>query len=126
MLDPIETYDKETQRWQVSKKIRHAIKIIKTLDAQEFPDLVENLRTCIDLFEDRNKFVHGRLYGNFDRPDTLKSGRPNVPEQEIHPDELYTLANALSAFRAVIYRPMMFKIPRALYAKLKQENQRDS
>ena len=114
MYDPIEAYDEEKQRWPVSKKIRHVIKILEKLDTKEFPDLVADLRTCKDLFEDRNQVIHGRIYGNFDRPDTLKSGRPNIPDREVDSKELYKLANEFDDFREAVYRPMIFKIPRAV------------
>jgi hypothetical protein len=114
MLSSIEPYDDAKQRWPVSKKIRHAIKVLERLDTGEFPDLVKDLRTSVDLFEDRNELVHGRIYGNFDRPDTLKSGRPNVPDREVESSELYKLANEFDDFRAAVYRPMIFKIPRAI------------
>ena len=114
MLNLIEAYDDEKQHWPVSKKIRHAIKLLEKLDTEEFPDLLADLRTCKDLFEDRNQVIHGRIYGNFDRPDTLKSGRPNIPDREVDSEELYKLANEFDAFRVAIYRPMIFKIPRAI------------
>lgn len=114
ILDKIAPYDEAKQRWPISRKIKHAIKVLKTLDAGEFPDLAEYLRTCLDLYEDRNELLHGRIYGNFDRTDTLKSGRPNIPDREIESSELYELANKFDDFSAAIIRPMIFKIPNAL------------
>ena len=114
MLAPIEPYDEVKQRWPVSKKIKHAIKVLKRLDTGEFPELATDLQTCLDLFEDRNKLIHGRIYGNFDRPDTLKSGRPNVPDREVESAELYKLANEFDDFRSAIYLPMFSMIPRAI------------
>jgi len=113
MLDPIETYDEKKQRWPVSKKIKHVIKILGKLDTKEFPDLVADLRTCKDLFEDRNQVIHGRIYGNFDRPDTLKSGRLNMPDREVDSEEPYKLANEFADFSEAVCRPMISKIPRA-------------
>jgi len=121
MLDPVEKYHADKQRWPISRKIKHARKIVENIDAQKFGDLAKDLGTCIDLFEDRNELVHGRIYGNFDRPDTLKSGRPNIPNKEVYPDELYKLANEFDEFRSAIYRPMIFEIPRAINAYLKQK-----
>ena len=59
-------------------------------------------------------FVHGRIYGNYDRPDILKSGRPKIPDQDIQAAELYELANQCNDCIAAIYRPTIFKIPRAI------------
>jgi len=124
MLAIVEPYDETKQRWPVSKKIKHAIKVIDRLNTEEFPDLTKDLGTCLDLFEDRNLLIHGRIYGNFDRPDTLKSGRPNIPDQEVESTELYKLANEFEAFRAAVYGPMIFKLPRAIALHLKMKGQR--
>jgi len=67
----IEPYDGAKQHWPISKKIKHAIKMLKKLDSEEFPGLSADLRTCFELFEDRNKLIHGRIYGNFDRLDIM-------------------------------------------------------
>ena len=111
LLGPVEEYGEDKQRWPISGKIRHAKKIIAKLDGEKFADLLKNLDTCIDLFEDRNELVHGRIYGNFDRPDTLKSGRPHVPDREVDPAELYQLANEFDEFQAAIYRLMILELP---------------
>ncbi len=94
--------------------MKHAIKVLQRLDTGEFPDLAKDLQICLDLLEDRNELIHGRIYGNFDRPDTLKSGRPNVPDREVESAELYKLAKEFDDFRSAIYGPMIFKIPRAI------------
>jgi hypothetical protein len=114
MLNPIQAYDKKKQRWPISFKTKHAIKIIERLDISEFSDLPANLATCLKLFEDRNEVIHGRIYGGFDRPDTLKSNRPKVPDRDVSSAELYKLAKEFDDFREAILRPMIFKIPRAI------------
>ena len=111
MLDPIQPYDDAKQRWPVSRKIKHGIKVLERLDTKEFLGLTTDLRTCLDLLQDRNELIHGRIYGEFDRPDTLKGGRPNAPDREIESAELYKLANEFNDFRLAIYRPMIFGIP---------------
>jgi len=114
MLTPVEAYDEEKQRWPISKKIKHAVNVLGILDTTEFPNFTTDLRTCLDLFEDRNQLIHGRIYANFDRPDTLKSGRLNIPDREINSKELYTLATEFAEFRSAIYARMIIKIPRAV------------
>ena len=114
MLSTVEAYDEDKQRWQISKKIKQAIKVLKNLDTTEFSDYVADLKTCMKLFEDRNEVIHGRIYGNFDRPDTLKSGRRNIPDREVSSQELFSLANEFEAYRIAVFEPMIFKIPRAI------------
>ena len=114
LLSPVEEFGEDKQRWQISRKIKHAKEVLKSIDFEGREDLVANLSTCKELFEDRNEFVHGRIYGNFDRPDILKSGRPNTPDREVNSIELYELANECHDFITAIYRPTIIKIPRAI------------
>lgn len=119
-LAPVESYDSAKQRWPISRKIKHAINVIGKLDVSEFPDYKKDLQTCLNLFEDRNQAIHGRIYANFDRPETLKSGRRNIADREIQSKELYKLANEFDEFRAAVYRELIFKIPRAVNNYVKQ------
>lgn len=113
-LDQVEAYDSTKQRWPISRKIKHAINVIGRLDVSEFPDYTKDLQICLELFEDRNELIHGRIYANFDRPESLKSGQRNKPDREVHSKELYKLANEFDDFCAAIYRGFIFKIPRAV------------
>ena len=63
-----------------------------------------------------NQYRTGRIYASSDRPDTLKSGRPRVPDREVQAAELYELVNNLAEARLAIYRPMILQIPNALAA----------
>jgi len=113
LLSAIDTNNTQVRPWQISKKIKYAIKLLKKLDASEFPGLEQDLYTCLQLFEDRNELIHGRIYANIGRPHTLKSGR-DLPDREVSSMELYRLANEFLAFRDEISRPMIFKLPREL------------
>lgn len=117
MLSAVEKFTEEEQRWPVSRKIKKAKQVAAKFEFEGRDDLVAVLDEAKDAFEERNKIVHGRIYGNFDRPDTLKSGRPNVPDREVASTELYELANHFSDLQGEVYRPMIFKIPRALAGK---------
>lgn len=114
MLSAVEKFTEEEQRWPVSRKIKKAKQIAAKFAFEGRDDLLAILDEAKDAFEERNIIVHGRIYGNFDRPDTLKSGRPNVPDRSITSTELYELANRFTDLRGEVYRPMIFKIPRAL------------
>jgi hypothetical protein len=114
MLSEVRQFTDEEQRWPVARKIKKSKAIASTFDFEGRDDLIANLDVAKEAFEERNKIVHGRIYANFDRPDTLKSGRPNTPDRVVEPAELYELANHFSDLRGEIYRPMIFKIPRAL------------
>ena len=114
MLSEVEEFTDEEQRWPVSRKIKKAKSIAIKIDFEDRDDLLANLDVAKEVFEERNKIVHGRNYANFDRPDTLKSSRPNTPDRVVEPAELYELANHFNDLQGEIYRPMIFKIPRAL------------
>lgn len=113
-LSSVEGFTQKEQRWPVSRKIKKAKQIVSKFEFEGRDDLVAVLNDVEDAFEERNKIVHGRIYGNFDRPDTLKSGRPNIPDREIASTELYDLANRFPDLQGEVYRPMIFKIPRSL------------
>ena len=114
MLSAVEKFTKEEQLWPVSRKIKKAKEIARKFDFEGRNELLSILALAKDAFEERNKVVHGRIYANFDRPDTLKSGRPNTPDRSIAADELYELANHFFDLQDEVYRPMIFKIPKAL------------
>lgn len=114
MLGEVEKFTGEEQRWPVSRKINKAKAIASKFNFESRDELIANLDVAKDAFEERNKIVHGRIYSNFDRHDTLKSGRPNTPDRAVDPAELYDLANHFDTLRGEICRPMIFKIPIAL------------
>ncbi|NOX28307.1 MAG: hypothetical protein GXP21_09030 [Gammaproteobacteria bacterium] len=114
MLNEIEEFTEREQRWPISQKIKKAKSISNNFEFEGCEDLIANLDAAKDAFEKRNELVHGRIYGGFDRVDTLKSGRPNTPDRVVEAAELYDLANYFKDLRGEIYRPMIFKIPRAL------------
>lgn len=114
MLQSVEALPEAEQRWSISRKIDKARRLVDTLAFDDKADLIADLGLARELFERRNEVIHGRIYGNFDRPDTLKSGRPNMPERSIDAAELYELANSLDNACADLQRPMIFRLPRAL------------
>jgi hypothetical protein len=63
MLGTLEEFSEAKQRWQISRKIKHAKKLLRKLDNGKFEYLIKNLATCLALFVDRNELVHGRIYG---------------------------------------------------------------
>lgn len=117
MLSAVEAYPEEERRWGISKKIKKAKRLVSNIAFQDRDALLTDLEATRELFEWRNEIIHGRIYANFDRPDTLKSGRPNVPTRVIESKELYELANSLFAARLNLYRPMVLQLPNALAAK---------
>ena len=116
MLQPLETFPEGEQRWPTSRKIDKAKRLVAKLVFEYRDALLADLDALKQLLDWRNEVVHGRIYANFDRPDTLKSGRPNTPDRVVEPDELYDLANNLADARSALYRPMIFQIPRAIGA----------
>lgn len=116
MLQPIEPFPECEQRWPTSRKIEKARQVVARLVFEYREALLADLDTSRQLLEWRNEVIHGRIYANFDRPDTLKSGRPNIPNRLVDASELYDLANNLAEARTALYRPMIFQIPRAMQA----------
>jgi hypothetical protein len=111
LLSQIQAY---SGGWQISRKINFAIDTLTNFNQEQYRDLITDLNTCLQIFEDRNALVHGRIYAGINRPDTLKSGRPGVSDREVDSAELYNLANEMDAYRSAIYRPMIFDLPRAI------------
>ena len=121
MLHPVQPFTEQLQRGMISAKIKTAKAIVERMEFEARDELLECLNVVRDAFEWRNELVHGRIYGGFDREDTLKSGRPNVPDRPVDAAELYELANRLDDLRSGIYRPMIIKIPRFLANQKKPE-----
>jgi hypothetical protein len=117
MLQPLEAYLNSEQRWPIQRKVKKARRLIGQIQFETQSDVLNDLGQILQLFERRNEVIHGRIYANFDRPDTLKSGRPNVPDRKVTAIELYELAKDLDAARLALHRPMIIKIPKALSAK---------
>ena len=116
-LSAVQKVDDREHKWPISVRIDKIKEIVSTFEFEDRNELLQNLNIAKILLDRRNEVVHGRIYANFDRDDTLKSGRPNVPERTIEAKELYDLANEFMGLRNEIYRPMVFKIPRALSLK---------
>lgn len=116
MLQPVELFPEIEQRWSTSRKIEKAKRLVAGLVFEYRDALLADLDASKQLLEWRNEIIHGRIYANFDRPDTLKSGRPNLPDRLVEPDELYKLANNLAEARNAVIRPMIFQIPQAIHA----------
>ena len=114
MLISVEDFTEKVQRWPVSSKIKKAKQVAAKFEFEGRDDLVATLDRAGVAFKKRNEIVHGRIYGSFDRPDTLKSGRPNIPTREIASTELNELANHLSDLQKEVSRPMVSKLPKAL------------
>jgi hypothetical protein len=122
LLGHIEKYGEDKQLCPISRKIKHAKNVLRRIDNHEFLELIPNLDICLSLFEHRNELIHGRIYSNHPREGSiLKSGRPNIHDREVNSAELYELANRFDNFRIAIYRPTIFKIPRAINSYLNQQ-----
>jgi len=115
-LGGVEPFDDAKRRWPIGRKLRHAAGLVARLRSDELRDLERALAAGPELFERRNELVHGRIYGGFERGDTVKSGRAGIPDRAIEADELYDLANLFVSYKGAIYGPTIFRLPRALAA----------
>lgn len=118
MLDPVTKFDAERQCWPISRHFKHIKRSLSKLHPSNFNSYKDDLTLAKALFRERNEVVHGRIYAGMDRPDYLKSSRQNNPTRNIYSSELYSLANDLDNMRSIIYRPMVFQIPRAIESYL--------
>jgi hypothetical protein len=100
LASPVEPFGEDKQRWPISRKLRHAAKVVRALKSKELEGLPEALEGAVGLFERRNEFIHGRIYAGHNRVDYVRGGRPNSPTKEITSAELYSLANELRAIGA--------------------------
>ena len=103
LLTVVELFDDGKRRWPISRKLRHALKLVEGLPCPDLAGLEQTLRAGPRLFQQRNEVVHGRIYASYERSDTLKSGRQSVPERQIEPGELYELANSFMAYFGDLY-----------------------
>ena len=114
LMNDIEQFDEKKQRWQISRKLKHAAELVRKLNSNALRGLPEALEGAIDLFERRNEFVHGRIYAGHNRIDYLKGGRPNTPTKPITSSELYCLANEIWSYRGNFTGPQFSRLPRAI------------
>ncbi len=114
MLEPVEPFPEEEQRWPTSRKIDKAKRLIANLSFDYRDALINDLGASKGLLKWRNEVIHGRIYANFNRPDTLKSGRANVPDRVVESKELYDLADNLDEIRSAILRPMILQLPKLM------------
>ena len=102
------------RRWPVSSKIEWCIDVLESLGTQELSNLIKLLGHTKNMLERRNEVIHGRIYAGNERSDSLKSGRPGIPEREVTPDELYKLAEELLQIQAAVPNIDFFATTRAI------------
>lgn len=117
IIDYEKTVDASIMKLPVSRKLRY---IERTMT--EWPDLSRKLEhfkkripLLIDLFDERNIIIHGRIYADPKTGDTLKPARSGYPSRPAVAEELYELANCLFAERETCNHISTFAIAR--YAK---------
>lgn len=118
LLSPIQAFDEKAQCWPISRKLKHAAQIVERLGSNELKELPTVLREGIELFEDRNEVVHGRIYAGFDKAVYVQSGRPNIPTRAVTSAELYQLANEFTSYRGHLIGPQVNRLPVAIAAVL--------
>lgn len=114
LLASVKPFDEKKQRWQISKKLDHAAKLVASLSSAELDQLPDVLKKGVALFEKRNEVVHGRIYAGHDKINYLQSGRSNVPIRSITSAELYQLANKFWNYRDYLIGPQMFRLSRVV------------
>ncbi len=118
LLSPLQAFDKKAQRLPISLKLEHAAKIVEGLESEVLKELPIALRAGIELFEDRNEVVHGRIYAGFDKAVYAQSGRPNIPTRAVTSVEIYQLVNEFANYRGHLIGPQVSRLPIAIAAVL--------
>ena len=116
IMSSVEPFDEKKQRWPISRKLKNAADLVRSINSSELDGLPEALEYAISLFERRNELVHGRIYAGHDNIDYVQSGRPNIPTRAITSAELYELANEFWEYRGNLIGPQLFRLPRAIGA----------
>ena len=114
VLDAVEQFDAQRQRWPVSRKLDHAAEIVRRLGSAELVELPGALDHAKNLFERRNAVVHGRIYAGHNKIDYVESGRAGVATRPVDSSELYALANEFFNYRGHFIGPLIFRVPRAI------------
>ena len=104
----------QQRKLPTSQKIDWCLSVLKSFESDELDDLTALLKDAANLLERRNEVIHGRIYGDNDRSDNLKSGRVGVPDREVTADELYDLAEDLFELQAAIPAVNFFATVRAI------------
>ena len=74
------------------------------------PDLLD---AVLEMFDDRNTFIHGRVYAT-EQGDVRKSGRDGAVDEPANSSELYDLVNRIEAAMSAINAAHMFQLPRLI------------
>lgn len=106
--------DDRMHRRPTSEKVRYSQRQLERLAPlpAELSQLPAVLAYVIELLEQRNQLVHGRIYAEYGAPDRLRSGRRGVPDREVTSAELYELANTIFEIRTPLMHASMFALPR--------------
>lgn len=121
LLSPIQPFNEAVQCWPISRKLKHAAKIVEGLESECLKDLPAALRDGLDLFNLRNEVIHGRIFAGFDKAVYVKSGRLYTPARVVTSAELYQLANEFTNYRGHLIGPQVIRLPKAIAALLNGE-----
>jgi hypothetical protein len=113
-LDSIKSFDENKQAWPISRKLKHAAKLVRKLDCVELNELPDTLEKGIELFNKRNLFIHGTISLAIEDFLLVKPGRPKEPLKKVTSKDYYDLANEFCSYRVLILDPMYETIPRAV------------
>jgi hypothetical protein len=102
----VEPFDDKKRQFPITRRLEHALKVIERLDRseREVKDLSDALKNGHRLFERREELIHGRIYANYDRPDILKSARPNEADTEVGLGEFDALVEAFRAYLDILMK----------------------
>jgi hypothetical protein len=104
----------EMQRWPISRKLDYIERAIGNWTSlpNELLRFLKSICGVKELLEERNLYIHGRVYADPLNGDVLKPSRQNQTEILARSSDLYHLANRLFAARDPFNWAAMFALPR--------------
>jgi hypothetical protein len=92
------SFDDTKRTWPVGRKLTYALTLVRRLRAESLTSMEATLQQAKVLFERRNALVHGRIFSG----GRVVSGRSNIQNQVVSPEDLVLLAEQIFSWKEQI------------------------